>query len=563
MGDGAYVLRITLHRNVIDETYGSILISYPHREKIKTCLSKALRGNSALKVYDSSVEFKLEPGVIAKLIEAFKELNKEYSRIEFPEILFADLQGIENYHFARPFSSRKHLVKKRGRITVSNINPDRAKSTQLLTWFNSATPNNQLAIRKIKECLKDGEDPNQFDSSSATPLKILFHKKNINEAFFKWALRYLIIYKAYLGRLFIGEYSVLENAAQFDPMRYGWFLNAISSRLKRPVLYTPLQIQSLVRSTRLETIIIKNNLLISTVTKKSSELSEDESNELFQLFSDNFEASSDTNISAVFQEDFYGANKYVEIIYHNGEIIGFSLYENITLKAYPNHVFLYWIDAAIKADYRRKKEYRIDGLITLLAFRTAMLLQILHPESIVGMFCVSITASSGVLFSNLSLLYHPQYGSHDELVKAILKKIGSNTTYFRDNASCLVSQPVRVKQTPTSATRSSSTLEQTFFNEEMIQHQDNAYKGVPILLFIGDQTYSHLSRFFASQFNFREYINQLASEVARRGFALYEGKNYSAAPINLNNVNKLFWRNELVKEKKKIEITEARKNCAL
>lgn len=536
LSDGLIIPRITFIHDE-DGTDVTLHVSQFYLPKISSYFVQAFAANPLFEMHYNAVSFRLAGDDAEKLIAIFRKINLAFHCIEFSPELLHEITQISDYLQGRIVAA-EHVIKKQDINNNWLVNPNRAQSLKLITLFKKASSQKPLIVRKIKECFKDGENPNQCDSTDNTPMDVLFNRKDLSEEEFKWGVSWLLAFKWVVERACWGEFSTLEKHARFAPAKMHWFNEVIGLQIYAPVRASTMKVQSCATANRILTAITYENKIIRTEIKNTAALSAEESQDLYALFAETFEVDPDKrdqlHLEDIFQEDFVGDNKHVEIIYDCERIIGFNLYETMTLENYPDHLVLNCVDSVMHPAYRR------SGLVTMLVFRMAFLLQMLCPENIVSLFCVAIHANSGTLFNNLNMLYHPQYGDHDQFVQAIL---GSKVSYFRDNVECHIPQRIRVKESNPSY--AGEHILKAFFRNEMLGgNKDNQCKGVPIVLFMGYQTYKQLCDFYAGKFYFGAHLRDLAAEIVRSGYQFHPICMGKSKTVALCDVVKLFWCNE-------------------
>ena len=529
----------------------NFLISPPNIKFIINYFNKCFK-DSELSILDNTISTHFNPQSAEQLIALFKSVNLDVQRTEFPELLQIEIQQIIEKlpHLNNELNKKgaKHFIDENIPL-CPYFNPKRANTTALVKLVDLfSNPSRALAERRpfkseIEYCLVQGENPYQIDKFEKSSFDYLF-LRHLPDNWFQPLARQLLSYGANPYFRVFNDFSPIERG-----LHYGLFskevkyIEELFNFLPRSL--TPLnKIKAQVLSTpnKMMTSLCIGNKIIQTIIKDTNSLTFTEFQHLFALFAEMYEidpAKKDsTAIEDVFQQDFTGNNKQIEIIYDKGIIVGFNLFEIITLKSRTDQIIMHCSHSVLKGDYRG------TGIMNLLHFRLAFALQILFPTHIIGIFFIAIHANSGVIPENLNWLYHPKYGEQDELVKEILNEIQGETEYVRKQMKCYVPQDIRVKETKNASSREHRV--KRFFKEDLMGTDGPEYKGVPILTFVGDTTYKHCCELLSTQINFHDHINDLALSIAGSGYPLYPYSVPGSSPqkVNLINNNLWFWKSE-------------------
>ena len=236
-----------------------------------------------------------------------------------------------------------------------------------------------------------------------------------------------------------------------------------------------------------------NGKVISTRLLAVNNLQQEERRAVYQLFEDNFQAPDDfqqKKLKDIFEKDFSG-EKHIDLIYSGKEIIGFNLLEFINAEQHENTLLVHCEYAAIKP------EYRGYGLMVLLSFRMAYIMQLLFPEKHVGIFFFSLHYNS---YRMVDFKHYPKYQSKvmDSIVKNMLDAIcDANYFYYHHLITNYIIDTLRVRASRENE-RDPSLNEYMFLSEilGLNKEQINQFhtRSAPIAFMVGDDNYLHMSR---------------------------------------------------------------------
>ena len=210
-----------------------------------------------------------------------------------------------------------------------------------------------------------------------------------------------------------------------------------------------------------------------------------ERNTVFQLFKNNFETVDDVSkheLTNIFASEFSG-EKYIDIIYDGNRIIGFNLFAIVNPK---NHKYVTFV----LCDYAAlAPEYRGFGLMIFLSFRLAYIMQLIHPERLLGLYFSALHYNSYRLV--LDFKHYPKYQSAvmDSIIKDILDTIYPESYRYHHLLTHYIVESLRVKTSR--ADDRKLPLNELFYSREILGLDDTQRRKVknraaPVAFIVGD-----------------------------------------------------------------------------
>lgn len=280
-----------------------------------------------------------------------------------------------------------------------------------------------------------------------------------------------------------------------------------------------------------------NDKVIYTVLKRTSDISDEERLNLFQIFSRFFEVVSEKdNLNDIFTLSCDGKNKYVELIYEGKKLIGFNLFEISDLKKFTDHKVVHGMISVIDPAYRGY------GIMLILAFRLPLVLQKLLDKKVAFFFC-SVHYNSYDPIRNL--LHYPKY--YTNRIRAIA--YDAMQTLFdepaeplKEGITCFLEEALRVKG---AFKLKNNNLFQDCFYEHILGITDkypDKPRSAPIFTYMTQQTISHVKS-VAESLGIDldchlQYLAELAVKVFPENFTVQ--KLVNKLPNNL-----VFWQGRL------------------
>lgn len=282
------------------------------------------------------------------------------------------------------------------------------------------------------------------------------------------------------------------------------------------------------------TFLFTNDKVIRTVLKKTSEIEADESGKLFQVFSQFFEiVNSKDNLKDIFTSSFTGKNKYVELIYEENKLIGFNLFEISDLKKYKDHKVVHGMISVIDPAYRGY------GIMLILAFRLALVLQKILTQKVAFFFC-SVHYNSYDPIRHL--LHYPKY--YNNGIRAIaydtMKTLFDQPSEpLQEGITCFLEEALRVKG---AFKLKSNNLFQDCFYEFILaitEKYPEIPRSAPIFIYITKQTTLHVQKVADSlDINLDchlEALKELTVKVFPDDFVVHKSTNKLPS-------NQIFWQ---------------------
>jgi hypothetical protein len=510
----------------------------------------------------NNVYMEMDDNFLPRFIGLCAAINEHYNRNILSHDITSEITHI--YHAVRENNwISNHTIPES--VNLSLVNQNKNGRTPLITlllqnadFYHSSNPfiikMKKLFLRKIKELLLKGHNPNELGESGDSPLRVaitFYDSKEIIELFLWYGANPFTRYRD--DRY--GTYcSAIETAKAYNKPN---FLAAIDSALTK--IEKPLQKAQELKVTNInmhchnETIMTQfqfsNEKIIATHFSQLDKLTQEQRAAVFSHFKSIFEVpnNSDPNIiSSIFDDDFSGS-KLIELIYDNKKIVGFNLYELIFPEKRKDSIFLHCIYSFIDSAYRGY------GLMMLLIFKPAYSLQLLQRDKHIGIFYSSVHYNSYRLANFLHYPKHqPEY--MNDLVKEILDTIFENNyTSYHDLITYYIVDELRVKSPAINP--ANVDLNQKYYHKEILGlgedfHDKIHTRAAPVLFYVGDENY-----FKMQQASNRLNINFTALTVKFAEYLLTHFVNLLDArlqfnPINISGLKKssrfLFWDDKIL-----------------
>jgi len=451
---------------------------------------------------------------LSLVLRLFQYFNKEIQPTPFPDELFSELNQISQYivnQLLEPgemsLSCHKHIIASKsnelpqyyqhGNIALEVISGQHYTNSPISTCQNDI----------FKTALLSGVDPDLQDSSGFSALTYaMLAQPSV------WQMELLLCYEANpferpsvnggCGKYSLSPYELafafgMQGRANIIVDEFCW-LTRRTLELRRS--NTSLKVSES-SSVWMDNSIISYfhfndqssiNTRMIPVSRLNTEAEKETRFVIAALFKENFQALNDTSgdkLTKIFDKDFSG-DKYIDIIYHAGKIIGFNLLEIIHPPQNKNIIFVHSVYGVIKP------EYRGNGLMTFLSFRLAYIIQLMMPEKRIGVVvsCIHFNGYRLVDFEHF-----PKYQSDaiKLLVKQLLDAIyGSNYQYYHHLITSYVVEDIRVRTSEKSDHVPS--LNERFYTNEILGftnlQKNGESRSTPVSYLVGEDNYLHIRK---------------------------------------------------------------------
>jgi hypothetical protein len=485
---------------------------------------------------------------LKKLIALFQYMRREYGQHEISLELMEEFQRI--FHCISSHEKMTHLIPDKN-VASAHINPARSTSTALIDFLRYRRANAPFD-KQFDSLLIQGENPNQCDFLGDTPITLAIFRD------IEYLKRLIIMGANFLQRPEVTGPVFFTDAMELaEKHKKTGHLDIMASRLttiEKPISGPVTRNDLMMHHNQIVTTFhFKNKQPIFTRLKKTTELSKNEKQELFNLFSQFFELTHANHPNELkdlfFKEDLKGQNKFVELIHCGAKVIGFNLFEILESKTDPRYLFLHCAYALIQPQYRGY------GLMSLLAFRLAYCLQQLAPERKVGVLFFSNHFNSYKMLmpkdiSDNAFLNFPMYQSTHvvQLVKEFVDFLyEGKAKLHHDNFACYIKEKKPLKVSGSYHSKHPDIYEDFFYKD--IQGHDADFSDgphvTPVVFLVEDHSFKKLSRLCSSLgIHFGDHINKLSTLVSPF-LQQYTGLN-QANKKTLSKNNYLFWFNESI-----------------
>lgn len=317
------------------------------------------------------------------------------------------------------------------------------------------------------------------------------------------------------------SYNALELAIAFGQIEKANIINHEFSRLKKTSFLPAnnknnLLISNITAEIAGQSVISKfllnDGRTISTVLKRAKDMSKQEFNSAFNLFSQNFELTSDMDeqLINVFMQDFSG-NKWIDFIKDGDEIIGFNLYEFVDLPDKCNEKYVYCAYAAIIPAYRNL------GLMLILSLRMGYIQKCMSPEKEIGFFFCAAHYNS---YRLVNFKHFPKYQTDESqhTMLALTKEIfgqSASQNYHHHLLKSYYVDKVRVRS-PANDKHIKYLDERMFLSEIMdindVELMTNHTRNGTILFYVNEENYRCLENAALERgIDFNTHIQQFSN----------------------------------------------------
>lgn len=493
------------------------------------------------------LEFTAETGL--KLIELFNYLNTKSQSEEFsPELMAEIIQLSASLKMNRDlFYTQKHKISE-GTVSTAHVNPSREKSKDLVNLLQYAPVNKQSELEKdLKKLLTKGEDPNQESGLGQTPLSLAVLGCD------KLILMLLLCYGAnpWAPTNDFSGFAPIELAKLYNDNEKFTFIEKACAQVEKPTsvsrsLSSVKTIDTFANANKVTTIIEladSKTTLVSTL-KEISELTEEETSQLLDLYTHIFHTSTE-DIKKGFDQAFSPApGKWIDIIRDKtGRIIGAATY---ILRKETNDLYLMVDLSFLHPDYQG------CGIMPLIDYRVAFALQKLFPNF--NTYVVFLAASYAAFRRVEHLLCTPKY--QPEGIKDRLKHVFADLFHYSltwndtpDGVYFNVKEENQLVST-NKQTKSNAPIMEEFFH----QHLRGAMDGyIPVLIPVRDDLLAALQNMLSPrQINFNDQCQFLAKAL-EKSTLLDDSMNAKGHGLKNNKAissKYLFWNNQQVPSEK-------------
>jgi len=511
--------------------------------------SKAFYYSLQNKEVASNAYMEMDENFLSRFFGLCAAVNKHYNR----DILSLDIRTeiINSYRTVMENTwIDKHIIPES--INLSLINRKKIGDTSLITLLlYSANP----SIRKMKELLLKGDDPNELGESGDSPLRvaILFQdSKEIIELLLWYGANPFVRFRDDRYGTFCSAIDAIKTCNKLSMLA---IIDSAFTKIEKPLQKGQelLQVIHINIHYHNENIITQfkftNEKLITTCFSQLSNLTAEQREAVFAHFKSIFEVPNNSNpdtINTIFENDFSG-NKLTELIYDNKKIVGFNLYELIFPEKKKDSIFLHCIYSFIASDYRGY------GLMMILIFKPAYSLQLLQSDKNIGVFYSSVHYNS---YRLVNFLHYPKHQPvyMNDLVKEILDTIFENNyTSYHDLITYYVVDELRVKSPAINP--ANVDLNQKYYQKEILGlgedfHDKIHTRGAPVLFYVGDENCSKMQQ--ASNrlnINFTELSVKFAEHLLAHFVNMLDAR-LQLNPINISSLRKssrvLFWNDKIL-----------------
>ncbi len=260
-----------------------------------------------------------------------------------------------------------------------------------------------------------------------------------------------------------------------------------------------------------ESIFYNNHSLsIKTRLMDVNSLTKTEKMEVFDIFKENFSSIHSENIKNEFDEEFVGSKLIDLIVNHQNKIVGFNLFDMVSPKKHPTHLFVHCAYAAIE------KSYRGLGLMNFLSFRLPYVIQTFFPNQCVGFFYSALHYNSYRLVSQFKHWPKYQDDQMNTLMLDLIDTIMPEAIFVKENLKTYLIDSMLVNQKPVKTN-------EIMLNEKMYKYElraddevkeESESRSVPVAFLINEENTEFMKQLSHKKgFSFFKHISSYQNNM--------------------------------------------------